>query len=184
VKQPRIQTARLQLRPFTEADKEPFAAMNADPRVMEFMAGTLTREHSDAFVARIQAHFDQHGYGLWAVETADAPFAGFIGLQWHNFEAHFTPALEVGFRLMPQHWNKGYATEGGKAAVEWAFANTDQREVCSWTAAVNLRSQRVIGKIGLKRDLSGDFDHPRVPVGNPLRPHVLFRVLREQWRAL
>jgi RimJ/RimL family protein N-acetyltransferase len=178
---PTIKTARLLLRPFTSADFEPFAAMNADSRVMEFMAGTLTREQSDAFAARIRTHFDEHGYGLWAVQTSDAPFAGFIGLQWYNFDAHFTPALEVGFRLLPQHWNKGYATEGGKAAVSWAFANTDQHEVCSWTAVINARSQRVISKIGLPRDLRGDFEHPRVPAGNPLRPHVLFRVSREEW---
>jgi ribosomal-protein-alanine N-acetyltransferase len=175
---PVIGTPRLRLRPFTDADLEPFAAINADPRVMEFMVRTITRAESDAFAMGIRAHFAQHGYGLWAVETPDAPFGGFIGLQWSKFEAHFTPALEVGFRLAPQHWNKGYATEGGRAVLDWVFANTDTPEICSWTARINVRAQRVITKLGLTRNAADDFDHPRVPEGNPLRPHVLFRLQR------
>jgi RimJ/RimL family protein N-acetyltransferase len=178
-----IQTARLKLRPFSEADFEPFAAINADPRVMEFFVAPLTREQSDKFANVICGHFARHGYGPWAVETPDSKFAGYIGLYWGNFEAPFMPALELGFRLGAQHWNKGYATEGGSAAVEWAFANTDLPEIFSWTAVLNRRSQRVIQKIGLLRDPANDFDHPRVPEGNPLRPHVLFRVTREQWHG-
>jgi RimJ/RimL family protein N-acetyltransferase len=179
---PVIQTPRLTLRPFSDADLEAFAALNADIRVMEFMLSELSRAQSDAFAARIRAHFAQHGYGLWAVATPDSRFAGFIGLQWSNFDAHFTPALEVGFRLAPQEWNKGYATEGGLAVLDWVFANTDVPEICSWTARINLRAQRVITKLGLTRDVAGDFDHPRVPEGNPLRPHVLYRISRDSRR--
>ena len=150
--------------------------MNRDARVMEFMPGVLTHEQSDAWVGRIRGHFDERGYGLWAVETPDAPFIGFIGLQWANFEADFTPQVEVGFRLSPEFWGKGLATEGGKAAVAWAFANTELPAIYSWTARLNLRSQSAIRKIGLMQ--IGEFDHPRVPEDNPLRPHLLFRIER------
>jgi RimJ/RimL family protein N-acetyltransferase len=178
-----IQTPRLKLRPFTSDDFEPFAAINADPRVMEFFVAPLTREQSDKFANVICAQFAKHGYGLWAVETPGSKFAGYIGLCWGNFDAPFMPALEVGFRLAADQWGNGYATEGGIAAVDWAFTNTDVRAVCSWTAVINRRSERVMQKIGLLRDASNDFDHPRVPEGNPLRPHVFYRVTREQWYA-
>jgi RimJ/RimL family protein N-acetyltransferase len=176
VEQPVIETERLILRPWRDSDLEPFTAMNRDPRVMEFMPKPLTREESDGWVARIRAHFIEHGYGLWAVETSDAPFIGFIGLQWANFEADFTPQVEVGFRLIPERWGKGLATEGGKAAVAWAFANTDLPAIYSWTARLNLRSQSAIRKIGLTQ--IGEFDHPRVAEDHPLRPHLLFRIQR------
>ena len=176
---PTIRTGRLTLRPWQDSDLEPFAALNADPRVMEFMLAPLSAEQSNAFATRIRTHFTQRGYGLWAVETRDAPFIGFIGLQWANFEASFTPALEIGFRLAAEHWGQGYATEGGVAALAWLFANTDEAAVHSWTAVINQRSRRVIAKLGLQRVAA--FEHPRVPEGHALRPHVLFRMSREDW---
>jgi ribosomal-protein-alanine N-acetyltransferase len=175
---PNISTDRLLLRPWRDSDLEPFAALNADARVMEFFVNPLPREHSDKLAAYIQAHFDRHGFGLWAAETADCPFIGFIGLAWGNFDAPFMPALEVGFRLAQPHWGKGYATEGGKAAVAWAFANTDVPAVHSWTSRLNLRSQSAILKIGLKHMPGLDFEHPRVPEGHRLRPHLHYMITR------
>ncbi|MBK8207129.1 MAG: GNAT family N-acetyltransferase [Planctomycetes bacterium] len=180
---PTLRTERLLLRPWRAHDLSAFAALNADPRVMEFMPHPLTPGESDAFAARIAAHFDAHGYGLWAAELpGEAPFIGFIGLQWSTFDAHFTPALEVGFRLMHAHWGKGLAAEGGRAAVAWAFANTDITAIHSWTAVINLRSRRALEKIGLARVAGGDFDHPRLAQGHALRPHVLYRVGRADWK--
>jgi RimJ/RimL family protein N-acetyltransferase len=178
---PLIFTKRLLLRPWREADLAPFATLNADPRVMEFMPGLLTREQSDAMRARIAKHFETHGYGLWAVEAEGAPFIGYIGVQWGNFEAPFMPALEVGFRLAADYWGKGYATEGGKAAVAWAFDNTDLPAIHSWTAQINRRSDSAIRKIGLQLVEGAEFNHPRVAEGNPLRRHNLYRVARGDW---
>lgn len=174
-----IETERLHLRPWRDEDLEPFARLCADPRVMEFFPATLTRGESDAFAARIRAHFAERGYGLWAAELPGiAPFIGFIGLQWATFPAPFTPALEVGFRLAAEHWGRGYATEGGRAAVRFALERAAVDEVVSFTAAVNLRSQRVIEKIGLVRDPGGDFEHPRLAEGHRLRTHRLYRMSR------
>jgi len=176
-----IETPRLLLRPWRDEDLEPFARLNADPQVMEFFPATLSRAESDAFAARIRAHFAERGYGLWAAEVpGSAPFIGFIGLQWATFAAPFTPALEVGFRLAAEHWGRGYATEGGHAAVRFAFERAGIGEVVSFTAAVNRRSRRVIEKIGLVRDPEGDFEHPRLAAAHPLRPHVLYRSRRPE----
>jgi RimJ/RimL family protein N-acetyltransferase len=177
---PTIETPRLLLRPWRDEDLEPFAALCADPRVMEFFPAPLSRVESEAFAARIRAHFAERGYGLWAVEVAGgASFIGFVGLQWATFAAAFTPALEVGFRLAAEHWGRGYATEGGRAAVRFAFEEVGVDEVVSFTAAVNVRAQRVIKRVGLVRDPGGDFEHARVAEGHRLRTHRLFRVSRE-----
>jgi ribosomal-protein-alanine N-acetyltransferase len=179
--QPSIRTERLLLRPWRETDLAPFAALNADPRVMEFMPALLTREQSDAMAGGIVDHFEANKYGRWAVEAEGAPFIGFIGLHWSNFDAHFTPALEIGFRLAADYWGKGYATEGGKAAVAWAFDHTDLPAIYSWTALINRRSDSAIRKIGLSVVAGAEFNHPRVAEGNPLRRHNLYRVARGDW---
>ena len=165
-----LRTARLLLRRWRGDDRAPFAAMNADPVVMEHFPAPLTREHSDALVDRIEAHFDEHGYGLWAVEV-DGTFIGFTGLLWQTYEASFTPALEVGWRLARTAWGHGYATEA--ATVALARGLEEVGSVVSTTALTNLRSQRVMQRIGMRRELA--FDHPRVPEGHPVRPHVLYR---------
>ncbi len=165
-----LRTERLLLRPWREEDREPFAAMNADPAVMEHFPAVLTRPESDALVDRVEAHFDEHGYGLWAVE-ADGAFVGFTGLVWQTYEAPFTPALEVGWRLARSAWGHGYATEAGAAALAHVLAVVGS--VVSTTALTNLRSQRVMQRLGMRREL--EFDHPRVPQGHPVRPHVLYR---------
>lgn len=165
-----LRTERLVLRRWRDSDREPFAALNADPVVMEHLPATLTREQSDALVDRVEAHFDEHGYGLWAVE-ADGAFVGFTGLVWQRYDASSTPALEVGWRLARQAWGHGFATEAATAALARGLEAVDV--VVSTTALTNLRSQRVMQRLGMRRVL--EFDHPQVPQGHPVRPHVLYR---------
>ena len=165
-----LRTPRVLLRRWQEQDRAPFAAMNADPVVMEHFPATLTRADSDALVDRIEAHFDEHGYGLWAVEV-DGAFVGFTGLVWQTYEASFTPALEVGWRLARSAWGHGYATEAARAALTRGLEAVDS--VISTTAVTNVRSQRVMQRLGMRLELH--FDHPRVPEGHPVRPHVLYR---------
>jgi RimJ/RimL family protein N-acetyltransferase len=174
---PTLTTARLILRSWREADLAPFAAMNADPRVMEFMGGRLDRAASDALVARALAHFDTQGFGLWAVEVAGgAPFIGFVGLMRPGFEAPFTPCVEVGWRLAADHWGKGYATEGARAALAYGFDKAGLAEIVSFTSVVNTRSRAVMERLGMSRNPADDFEHPNLPAGHPLRPHVLYRL--------
>jgi len=172
-----IRTARLHLRRWRPGDREPFAALNADPRVMEHFPSTLTRTQSDALAARIEAHFDRHGFGLWAVEIPGvAPFAGFVGLSVPGFESPFTPCVEIGWRLAAQHWRRGYATEGARAVLATAGEGPLPGPIVSFTVAGNLPSRRVMEKIGLVHDTAGDFDHPALPEGHRLRRHVLYRM--------
>jgi RimJ/RimL family protein N-acetyltransferase len=169
----------LLLRRWRESDLDVFAEMNRDPRVMEYFPSTMSREESDAGAARIRAHFDARGFGFWAVEVPDrAPFIGFTGLAVPRFEAHFTPCVEIGWRLAHAHWGQGYATEAARAALAFGFVTLGLHEIVSFTAVSNVRSRRVMEKIGLERDPAGDFDHPLVPEGHPHRPHVLYRVAR------
>jgi RimJ/RimL family protein N-acetyltransferase len=171
-----LSTERLLLRPWRPEDREPFARLNADPRVMEYFPAVLTREESDAGADRIHDHFARRGWGFWAVEIAGVtPFAGFIGLGTPRFEAHFTPCTEIGWRLAAEFWGKGYASEGARAALAFGFDRLGLTEIVSFTAVSNARSRRVMERIGMVRDVSGDFDHPNVPVGSPVRPHVLYR---------
>lgn len=173
-----LRTERLLLRRWRPEDLAPFAALNADPVVMEHFPGTLGREASDVMVSRIEGHFVEHGYGLWAVEVVDGPpFVGFVGLQRVPFEAHFTPAVEVGWRLAAEHWGHGYATEAAREALRYAFAEAGLREVVSMTVPGNLRSRAVMERLGMARDPQDDFDNPRLPEGDPLRRHVLYRVV-------
>jgi ribosomal-protein-alanine N-acetyltransferase len=171
-----IRTERLLMRRWRDEDRAPFAAMNADPRVMEHFPGLMTREESDAFVDRIETHFATHGYGLWVLEDATG-FVGFTGLNWATFDAEFNPSLEVGWRLTPSAWGKGYATEAGIESVRRGFEHVDR--ITSFTAVSNVPSQRVMQRIGLRHEL--DFDHPRVPDGHAVRPHVLYVADRQTW---
>jgi RimJ/RimL family protein N-acetyltransferase len=174
-----LRTERLVLRRWRPSDREPFAALNADPRVAEHLGGPLSREASDAVAARIEAHFARHHFGLWALEIPGvAPFAGFVGLSAPAFEAHFTPCVEIGWRLAARHWGAGYATEGARAALAFGFEALGQPEIVSFTVPANTRSRRVMEKLGMRRDPAGDFDHPALPPGHPLRRHVLYRIGR------
>lgn len=175
-------TPRLRLRRWEERDLAPFAAMNADPRVMEHFPGTLTRSESDTLVARIGGHFDRHGFGLWAVEVAaDGAFAGFTGLAVPRFEAHFTPCVEIGWRLAPAHWGQGYATEAARAALTFGFDTVGLEEIVSFTVPANAPSRRVMERLGMACRPEDDFEHPALPVGHALRRHVLYRLRRSDW---
>ena len=174
-----LRTARLCLRRWLPDDRVAFARLNSDPRVVEFLPGPLSRQESDAVADRIEAHFQRHEFGYWAVEIpAVTPFAGFVGLGIPSFEAHFTPCVEIGWRLDADHWNRGYATEGARAALDFGFQSLQLEEIVSFTVPANVRSRRVMEKIGMTRSASEDFDHPVLPEGHPLRRHVLYRLAR------
>ncbi|HET7029272.1 MAG TPA: GNAT family N-acetyltransferase [Candidatus Limnocylindrales bacterium] len=179
---PRIRTERLLLREWRESDREPFAAMNADPEVMRFMSRALDRPDSEAMIERIEAHWAADGYGLWAVERADdGSFIGFVGLAAPAFEASFTPCLEVGWRLARSAWGHGFATEAARAALRFGFDTLDLAEIVSFTTVANLRSRAVMERVGMTRDPADDFDHPNLPADHPIRRHVLYRLSRERW---
>jgi RimJ/RimL family protein N-acetyltransferase len=176
----KISTTRLKLRRWKDEDKEPFANLNADPRVMEFMPKTLSREESHHLIERIESNFKEHGFGLFAAELAHSQtFIGFIGLAVPRFQASFTPCVEIGWRLAFEHWGNGYATEGAKAVLEFAFTELNLTEVVSFTALANLRSRRVMERIGMK--FIEQFDHPSLPEGHSLRRHVLYTVTKASW---
>jgi RimJ/RimL family protein N-acetyltransferase len=172
-------TERMLLRPWRIEDRQPFAALNADPRVMEHFPKLLSREESDELVARIEAHLVEHGFAQWAVEIPGVTsFAGFVGLSIPRFEARFTPCVEIGWRLAVEHWGHGYATEGARAALEFGFNQLGLAEILSFTVPANLRSRRVMEKIGMTHDPADDFDHPLLAPGHRLRRHVLYRIRR------
>jgi RimJ/RimL family protein N-acetyltransferase len=176
---PTIRTPRLILRTWRDEDVVPFATMNADPTVMEFFPKRLDREESELVVQRIREHFAHRGFGLWAVEVPSvADFIGFVGLAVPRFEAHFTPCVEIGWRLARDHWGRGYATEGARAALDFGFRQVGLDEIVSFTAAINLRSRAVMERIGMTRSPGDDFDHPAISEGHPLRRHVLYRARR------
>ncbi|MCO6000039.1 GNAT family N-acetyltransferase [Actinoallomurus rhizosphaericola] len=178
---PVLTTERLILRRWRDSDREPFAALNADPEVMEHFPETLDRARSDAFVDRIEEVFEERGFGHWAVEVAaTGRFIGFTGLWVPRFDAHFTPTVEIAWRLARPAWGHGYASEAARRVLAFAFEDLRLPEVVSFTAHQNLRSQAVMRRIGMTHDADGDFDHPFIPEGHPLRPHVLFRMRAEE----
>lgn len=174
-----LRTARLALREWDDADLEPFAELNADPEVMRFFPSPLDRARSDAFANRIRTRLGADGWGLWAVEeVGGTPFIGFVGLARPSFQAHFTPAVEVGWRLARGAWGRGYAPEAARAAIGFAFDQLGLDEIVSMTSVTNLRSRRVMEKLGMRRYPADDFEHPGMDAGHPLRPHVLYRLAR------
>jgi RimJ/RimL family protein N-acetyltransferase len=165
----------LLLRQWRDADLLPFAALNADAEVMRYFPAPLTREQSDALAGTARKTIDARGWGLWAVEQiANGAFIGFVGLAEPHFDAHFTTAVEVGWRLGPAHWGHGYATEAAAAAVSFGFRQLGLDEIVSFTTVTNHRSQNVMRRLGMSHDRADDFDHPSID--GPLRPHVLFRL--------
>jgi len=180
-----ITTPRLLLRTFREDDLPAYAALNADPAVVEFLGGEpLTREYSDEIAAWANGVHDAEGIGLLAVERRDdGAFLGFVGLAAPSFEADFTPCVEVGWRLAVDAWGHGYATEAARVALAFGFDERGLDEILSWTVPANVRSRAVMERIGMTRDPADDFDHPNIAVGSPLRRHVLYRLSRERWLA-
>jgi RimJ/RimL family protein N-acetyltransferase len=170
-----LQTPRLLLRRWVQTDRPAFAALNADARVMEHFPSVLTRAESDAAADRIEQHFERHGFGLWALEIHGVvPFAGFVGLAVPAFEAHFTPCVEIGWRLAPEHWGFGYATESAREVLNFAFVELRLGEVVSFTVPKNHRSRRVMERIGMTHNPADDFELVNQP--EPLRRHILYRI--------
>jgi RimJ/RimL family protein N-acetyltransferase len=179
---PVLETARLCLRGWRESDLDPFAALNDDPLVMEHFPSRLTRVESDAMVASIGEHFARHGFGLWAVEVPGAAdFIGFVGLSVPRFMSHFTPCVEIGWRLASEHWGRGYAPEAARAALRFGFEQVGLDQIVSFTVPANLKSRRVMEKIAMRRDPGDDFDHPSLAQDHPLQRHVLYRMSRTEW---
>ncbi len=177
MKPARLAGERVVLRQWRDRDADAFAAMNADPRVMEFFVALLTREESDAMLARMRASTEERGWGWWCVDIG-GECAGFTGLSEPPYQTPFTPCVEVGWRFRPQFWGHGYATEAARLALDYGFGTLQLPEIVSFTAAGNHRSRRVMERIGMRRDTGGDFDHPRIPDGHALRRHVLYRKQR------
>ena len=177
-----LATERLLLRRWKDSDRPPFSRLNADPRVMEFMPGPLSRQESDRLADQIESHSRERGFGLYAAELRqDHSFIGFVGLAVPSFQAHFTPCVEIGWRLSADYWGRGLATEGAREVIRHAFAELGLEELVSFTAPGNLRSRRVMEKLGMTHLPADDFDHPRLPEGHPLRRHVLYRLRRSGW---
>lgn len=173
-----IRTERLLLREWRETDRDDWAAMNADPAVMEFFPATLDRAQADAAFDRFSIALESRGWGLWAVEH-EGRFLGFTGLSPVGFEAHFTPATEIGWRLRRDAWGQGFATEAALAAMQFALDGLALDELVSFTSTANARSRMVMERIGMTHDPAEDFDNPNVAVGSPLRRHVLYRLARK-----
>lgn len=172
-----LTTERLILRRWQESDRHPFASMNADPLVREFLGNLLTTEESYRAIDRFEAGFEQHDFGLCAVELRqDHSFLGFIGLSVPGFQAPFTPCVEIGWRLAFPAWGHGYATEGARAMTAYAFGALKLESIVSFTAEQNLRSRHVMEKLGMTFDPSERFDHPNLPEDHLLRRHVLYRL--------
>ena len=172
-----LTTERLLLRPWRASDRAPFAALNADPRVMRYLGPPLARAASDALADRIEAHFAEHGFGMWAVEVRGvAEFVGIVGLGVARFEAHFTPCVEVAWRLAAAHQGCGYATEAARAALRFGFEELALAEIVALTTRENSASRAVMGRLAMQHNPRDDFEHPALAPDNPLRPHVLYRI--------
>lgn len=179
---PQIRTARVLLRGWREADREPFAVLNGDPEVTAFLSTALTREQSDAFVDRIEGRWRHDGYGLWAVERVDdGAFLGFTGLAVPVWAPE--PTVELGWRFARHAWGHGYATEAARAAAAFAFESLRLGALVSYVAELNVRSRAVAERLGMVRDATADFGYPRFPEGHPLRPHVTYRLSRGECAA-
>lgn len=177
-----IETERLILRTWKKEDAETYFQINQDPMVTEFLPKALTMEQVNDFILSVNQHQTKHGYTLWAAELKETgELMGFIGLNYTDWESHFTPAVELGWRLGSPYWGKGFATEGAKASLAYGFKQCDLKEIVSFTVPGNVRSIRVMQKIGLIRDLNGDFEHPKLSISHPLSKHVLHRLTADKY---
>jgi len=177
-----LESARLLLRQWRDEDLPEFAAMCADPQVMRYFPAHLSRLESASLIGRVRGHFAEHGFGLWALERKDTgQFIGFTGLGVVGFDAPFTPAVEIGWRLASEHWGLGYASEAAWTALRCGFDRLALKEVVAFTTQNNLPSEKVMQAIGMHHDPADDFEHPRLAADHPLRHHLLYRISREQW---
>jgi RimJ/RimL family protein N-acetyltransferase len=179
-----LRTRRLILRRWKESDLLPFARMNADQRVMEFMLGKMTKEETRQSIEGVKKHFDAHGFGRWAVEIDDSgKFIGFVGISIPPYTLPFSPCVEVAWRICPEEWGRGYAPEAAKEALRDGFERVGLEEIVSFTTLTNLKSRRVMEKLGMQHCPDQNFDHPMVPEGHSLRRHVLYRMGKADWSA-
>lgn len=178
-----LETPRLWFRTWCDEDLDALAAISADPEVVRHFPAPLDRDETAAMLRRIRDHFAAHGFGLWALERKDdGRLIGFTGLGWTGFDAHFTPAVEIGWRLARDQWRQGFAREAALAALAAGFERLGFAEIVSFTALSNRRSQRVMQAIGMRRDPADDFDHPKLAEGHPLRRHLLYRLRLDEWQ--
>lgn len=173
-----LRGARVCLTAWLPADRAPFASINRDPDAMRWFPNPLECAESDALADRLQGQMSRRGWGFWAARDTDKTFIGFIGLGIPGFQASFMPALEIGWRLSPRHWGKGYATEGARLALDYAFTTLGVPEVVAFTATENLPSRRVMARLGMRHNPADDFDHPSLDPASPLCRHVLYRLAR------
>ena len=179
-----LNSERLILRPWREDDLDALAALCADPEVMAHFPAVLDRAGSTALLDRLMAHQAEHGFTFWALQRReDDAFVGFTGLVRVRFEAPFVPAVEIGWRLARPYWGQGYALEAAQRSLQFAFEDVQLEEVVSFTVPANRRSWGVMQRLGMRRDPADDFEHPSLPEGHPLRPHVLYRIRREAWHG-
>ncbi len=180
---PTLRTARLVLRPWREADREPFAAMNADPEVRRYFPSVLSRAQSDVNADFLSSRFEHTEYGPWAVEIPGVtPFAGFVGMWNVSFDDPPRGRVEIGWRLARAYWGKGYASEAARAALAFGFERCNLEEIIAFVVPANAASRAVMDRIGLVDQPAESFDHPRVPEGHPYRWHLLYRLRRADWR--
>jgi RimJ/RimL family protein N-acetyltransferase len=173
----RLETERLILRLWRKEDAAAFVAINQDAKVIEFLRGPLSLQNCQDFISRANAHFAKHGFGLWAATLKEtAEMIGFAGLNVPDFESHFTPCVEIGWRLASQHWGKGYATEVARSALEIGFKNFGLKEIVAFTVPENLRSIAVMERLQMRRDFAGDFAHPKLAPDHSLSQHILYRI--------
>ena len=178
-----IETERLRMREWRDDDLAPLARIFSDTRVREYFPSTLDEEQSAEWLERNRQHFADHGYGMWAIESRqEAALIGYLGLVQVNFVSHFTPAVEIGWGFAHDAWGQGYASESGRAALGHGFEQLGLDEIVSMTVPANTRSWGLMRGLGMRRNPDEDFDHPNVPGGHPLRPHVLYRLAAEEWR--
>jgi RimJ/RimL family protein N-acetyltransferase len=176
---PELETPRLRLRRWLQTDLEALVAMGGDSEVMEHFPSTLSRAETALLLARLEASFERYGYGFWAVEVREGgEMVGFVGLSPVPEDIPSAPSVEGGWRLARAHWGKGIAREGAEAALDYGFNVLGEQEIVAYTTAGNVRSRRLMERLGMRHDEAADFDHPRVAAGTPLAPHVLYRVGR------
>ena len=181
----RLITRRLILRPWQEADRAKFRALNGDPEVMVHFPRPLTAERSDAIMDAWQEHIVRHGWGFWAVErNLDGAFVGAVGIAHATFDAPFTPTVEIGWRLSKDYWRKGYALEAASEALRFGFERLRLGEIVAFTLPANLPSRGVMERLGMTTNPADDFEHPAVEEGHPMRAHVLYRLKQAEWRRL
>lgn len=177
-----IETERLILRTWEKRDAQAYYEINQDKKVIEFLLGPLTMNQVNDFIPAVNQHQEKHGYTLWATELKKTgALIGFIGLNYVPWESHFTPGVEIGWRLGSQYWGQGYATEGAQTCLQYGFEVGKLKEIVSFTVPMNVRSLRVMQKIGLRHDVHGDFAHPKLPADHQLSKHVLYRLTAEEY---